>query len=54
MADHQNVAMIVSIQLAWWCGLGLKWLLLTPSGQSSIREEATSEEPRCTVALTST
>lgn len=33
MVDHQSAAMIVIIQLAWWCGLGAKWLLLTRCGQ---------------------
>jgi hypothetical protein len=53
MDNHQCAALIVSLQFAWWCGLGLKWLLLTPPGQNSIREEATSEETRCTVGFSS-
>ena len=48
MADHQSAAMIVIIQIAWWCGLGTKWVLLTRCGQRPVRKEAASEAPHCT------
>jgi hypothetical protein len=54
MADHQSAAMIVIIQIAWWCGLGTKWLLLTRCGQKPVRKEAASEAPHCTGGFTAT
>ena len=53
LTDHQSAAMIAIVQLARWCRLGMKWLWPTRRGQKPIREEAASEEPRCTGGFTS-
>jgi hypothetical protein len=54
MADHQSAALIVIIQVVWWCGLGTKWLLLTRCEQKPVRKEAAPEAPHCTGSFTAT
>lgn len=48
MAHHQNGALMLMMQFAWWCMLGAKWFLLTRHRQRPAREEEALEKPRHT------
>jgi hypothetical protein len=45
-ADHRHLAWMVATQVASWCGLGAKWLLLPRRTQDLGRDVKSMEKPR--------